>query len=109
MPVETVDAYCAGRAIRGIDLLKIDTQGYDLEVLRGAKEILPHVRLVLAEWTFRPLYQGMAEPDAIYRHLIDRAFRLVGIYHWWYSNGLADCADALFARMPAEPLSLAGP
>jgi len=40
--VETVDAYCAERGIPSIDLLKIDTQGYDLEVLRGV-HLLPAV------------------------------------------------------------------
>ena len=38
--VETVDAYCAERGIPSIDLLKIDTQGYDLEVLRGAERMV---------------------------------------------------------------------
>jgi FkbM family methyltransferase len=34
--VTTVDSYCAERGIDRIDLLKIDTQGYEFEVLRGA-------------------------------------------------------------------------
>jgi|GEM_PF-5705157 len=40
----------------------------------------------------------MAEPDALYRHLVDRGFRLVGVYRWGHFNGLADSADALFVR-----------
>jgi FkbM family methyltransferase len=35
--VTTLDEYCAANGIERIDLLKNDTQGYELEVLRGAE------------------------------------------------------------------------
>ena len=34
--VETLDGYCERHGIDSIDLLKVDTQGYDLNVLKGA-------------------------------------------------------------------------
>jgi FkbM family methyltransferase len=34
--ISTVDAYCATAGIDAIDFLKIDTEGHDLQVLRGA-------------------------------------------------------------------------
>jgi len=34
--ISTVDAYCSAKHIAQIDLLKIDTEGYELEVIRGA-------------------------------------------------------------------------
>jgi len=36
----TLDAFVAARGIERIDLLKIDTEGFDLAVLRGATEVL---------------------------------------------------------------------
>lgn len=39
-------------------LLKLDTQGYDLEVLAGAHEILDHVRAIQAEVSLRSIYEG---------------------------------------------------
>jgi FkbM family methyltransferase len=48
--VETVDNYCAKKGISQVDVLKIDTQGHDLSVLRGSRSMLerramtPHVR-----------------------------------------------------------------
>jgi FkbM family methyltransferase len=36
----TVDLFCAERKIKKIDVLKIDTEGFDLEVLKGADAML---------------------------------------------------------------------
>lgn len=39
--------------------LKMDTQGYDLEVFRGATAVLPRVAALQSEVSVRPLYEGM--------------------------------------------------
>jgi FkbM family methyltransferase len=38
--VDTLDAYCLSNNIKRIDLLKIDTEGYELSVLKGAERML---------------------------------------------------------------------
>lgn len=38
--VITLDEFCHSNKINAIDFLKIDTEGYDLEVLKGAKNVL---------------------------------------------------------------------
>jgi FkbM family methyltransferase len=48
--------------------LKIDTQGYEAEVLEGAAGILDRVRGVQLELTLSPLYQG----QLLWRDLVDR-------------------------------------
>jgi FkbM family methyltransferase len=42
LPVQciTLDAYCRTHGITHVGILKIDTEGFDLEVLRGAEEML---------------------------------------------------------------------
>jgi FkbM family methyltransferase len=49
---ETLDAFCAAEGVDSIDLLKIDTEGHDLSVLRGAAEMLAagRVGFVLTEF-----------------------------------------------------------
>jgi len=52
--VTTLDGFCAREGIAGIDLLKTDTEGFDLEVLRGATKLLGSgkVLFVYSEVTF---------------------------------------------------------
>lgn len=40
VPLTTVDVFCSQHNIQHIDLLKSDTQGYEINVLEGAKEML---------------------------------------------------------------------
>lgn len=43
---------------KGMALLKIDTQGFELEVLRGATGILPRTAAIQIEMSLVPLYDG---------------------------------------------------
>jgi FkbM family methyltransferase len=43
--VDTVDEYCRTHSIGNIDLLKVDTEGNDLRVIRGAMELLRRGRI----------------------------------------------------------------
>ena len=53
--VTTIDLFCAEHRIERINLLKIDTEGHDLDVIRGASNMLRRgeyrrsVRRVLAD------------------------------------------------------------
>lgn len=105
--VTTVQEYCRGHGIDRIDVLKTDTQGYDLEVLRGAEELLAADRIetVLVELTFTSMYQGASGFDEVCRYLLDRRFRFVSLYHIEYEKRFAGWADALFLN-PAFAESL---
>ena len=43
--MDTVDNYCLAKNIKKIDLLKIDTEGYEINVLEGAKKMLSEGRV----------------------------------------------------------------
>jgi hypothetical protein len=51
--VSTVDEFCSSHGIRTIDLLKVDAEGCDLDVLKGAAGKLKshEIRFVLTEFT----------------------------------------------------------
>lgn len=58
--VRTIDQFIESNELgnRKI-LLKMDTQGYDLEVLKGATNSLKHIVSIQSEISFQPLYEGM--------------------------------------------------
>lgn len=50
-PVETLDAFVARSRLNRIDLIKLDVEGYELDVLRGGRATIESFRpLVLMEW-----------------------------------------------------------
>jgi FkbM family methyltransferase len=55
VPMKTLDVFCADNGIVQIDLLKIDTEGFEAPVLRGSLGLLSNgcVDFVLAECDFR--------------------------------------------------------
>lgn len=102
--VSTVDAQCESAGVPFIDVLKTDTQGYDLHVLRGAERMIrgENVAVVLAEVLFAPLYSGQSYFHDIYAHLWARGFRLVTLYGVALNeNGYASWCDALFVHPQA--------
>jgi len=100
VPVMTLDGFCSARQIAGVDVLKLDTQGYEMHVLRGASESLKNgrIQMVCAEVQFVDLYEGQAEFTEAFDHLTQHGLFFIGLYSSAYSakNRLL-WADALFA------------
>jgi FkbM family methyltransferase len=98
LPISTLDEYCAARGVHCVDILKSDTQGYELEVLKGAAQAFARnqVHMVYVELIFNEMYEGMPRFDEVCRSLLDDRFRLVSIYDVYYQNGRASWTDALF-------------
>ena len=65
--VTTIDAYVAERGIQIIDLLKIDTEGNDLNVLRGAQSTLEQRRIQYIQFEYN--HRWIA-----FRHFLKDAF-----------------------------------
>ncbi len=60
-----------------IDLLKIDVQGYELPVLRGASRTLRRSRFVIVEMSLCTLYQGQAPFEDVLLTMHEAGFRVV--------------------------------
>jgi FkbM family methyltransferase len=52
--VTTIDDYCARQGIAAIDLLKIDTEGHDLAVLRGGARMIREGRVARIQFEYGP-------------------------------------------------------
>jgi FkbM family methyltransferase len=61
------------------DLIKIDVQGYEGRVLRGAERTLQHTRYCLIEMSFVPMYEGAWLFGDMYEFMKRRGFRLVAV------------------------------
>jgi FkbM family methyltransferase len=53
-----LDTFCANNGISFIDILKIDTQGYEYEVLQGARKNLSNIRCVTVEISLYDFYES---------------------------------------------------
>ena len=80
--VRTLASICAEYAIDRIDYLKIDTEGSDLAVLRGAEPLLAQdrVALVEAEVGMSPDNTHHVPIAEVVGFLEPRGYRLFGIY-----------------------------
>jgi FkbM family methyltransferase len=78
--IQTVDGYCAERGIERINLLKVDAEGFDLNVLEGAHELLQKqgIDLFVFEfgggWAAQKRY--LWEADEYFRSLPYTLYRL---------------------------------
>jgi FkbM family methyltransferase len=80
-------------------LLKLDVQGFELEALKGCKELLPNVTFVYVEVSFMELYAGQAHADDVVRFLFESGFSLAGANEPSYDrDGRCVQVDLLFRR-----------
>lgn len=96
--VITLDQYCTEHQIDHVDVIKLDTQGFDVEVLRGGMKVLREgrIHLVLIEIIFNEIYEGCANPEEVLSFMRINGFRLVTLYQCHLKQGFACWADALF-------------
>jgi FkbM family methyltransferase len=82
LTLTTLDSYCKKHTIETIDLLKIDTQGYDLEVLKGATELLAQkrIKLIYLEVNFVPMYVNQPSLDSICNFLQQFDYGILDFY-----------------------------
>lgn len=86
VPIKTLDAI-AGHYLKNAHapFLKIDTQGFEWQVLDGARVTLPHIKGILVELSLVPLYEG----QHLWREIIDR-LEAEGFTLWGFKPGFTD-------------------
>lgn len=89
--VRTLESFCIGAGISRIDFLKIDTEGFDLEVLKGAGPWLGEQRipLVLVEVSMNRTNTFHVAFDDVRRFMDERDYHIFGLYeqtHEWKTN-----------------------
>jgi FkbM family methyltransferase len=77
-----IDSLAERNNLKQIHLLKVDAEGYDLEVLRGAQVLLmkQEVEIIIAEVFFVPYREGQAYFWEIANYLHQLNYRFVNLY-----------------------------
>ncbi|MGL5889966.1 MAG: FkbM family methyltransferase, partial [Bacteroidia bacterium] len=84
---------------RNVDFLKIDVQGAELLVLRGAVNTLKQTSYVWVEVSFKPLYEHSTTFDEIYQFMNANNFQLISMLEGYRNkNGELLQADCLFQQ-----------
>ena len=78
-------------------LLKIDVQGFELEVLKGSKKLFKNIDYIYCECSYIEFYASQPLVNDIINFLHQEKFNLIGIHNQVYSNqGKHLQADFLF-------------
>jgi len=98
---DTIDRFCREQEISNIDILKVDVEGAEDRVFKGAKEMFSRgaVRSVFVEVYFRPVYERMPLFWDLDTHLKKFGFGLCGLYSLSSSrDGFLSFGNALYLR-----------
>lgn len=81
-------------------LLKVDVQGYEDRVLRGAERILEKIELIECELSIAHLYDGQPSFQEMIGHMSNLGFEIVDLDPFYYdtADGRPLSIDAMFAR-----------
>ena len=99
--INTIDNYCMQNNITIIDILKIDVQGSEIEVLKGALNMLKKgmIKLIYIETYFEQQYINQPLFHEISQLLYTHNFVLQDIYDPYFSkNNLLWC-DSIFINL----------
>ncbi len=83
-------------------LIKIDVEGAEMDVLRGATEILKDTVAVIAETSIAPRYEGTAELADIVGYMYERGFSVFDILLGSNLQGKLFQVDLVFVRTDAH-------
>ncbi len=103
VPVQRMDDLTAHWAGRCRQLLKLDVQGYELNVLRGAVATLKCCSYVYAECSEVALYDGQALRTDVEAFLKEHGFVRSGRHNELWAEGELIQADYLFSREGSVP------
>ena len=106
--VATLDEALVEAGHATVDIVKLDLQGFDLQALRGAPQVLQSAQVVVVEVWYAPVYAGTVNYLDIFSFMRENGFALytlVGV-HYSTSDRLL-WSDAVFVRADAAVLTQA--
>jgi len=113
---DTLDNQLSKIDIAKIDFIKLDTQGYELPILKGAQDTLLNTIGLTIEIEFAPMYKDQPLFDEVDRFVRENGFDLIDLQrHYWERKGSVNTgnrkgqlvyADALYFKSPERVLMI---
>lgn len=102
--VRSLDAIVSQLTLKPKVLAKIDVQGYEMNVLKGAEKSLAAIDALIVETSFETLYEQQPLFDEVYRFLLGRGFGYAGNFDQAADprTGAILQADGIFLRRQAS-------
>lgn len=105
LTLDTLDAWAEREGVTDVSLLKLDTQGSELDVLRGATRMIETVWAIKTEVEFNPIYLGQplfGDVDAFLRSHGFALWRLLNLTHYSKDHGGSRTDRQVFAATPQD-------
>jgi FkbM family methyltransferase len=104
VPVVTLDELVAKHQLAPPYLLKIDVEGAELEVLRGASQTLTETQAVIAEASLLPCFQDAPQFSDLVKAMADAGFSVFDIVAGYLqgSTNYLQQVDLIFVRTSAD-------
>ncbi|MDF2945761.1 MAG: FkbM family methyltransferase [Bacillales bacterium] len=113
---DTLDNKLDSVGISDVDFIKIDTQGYELSILQGARNTLKCVIGIEVEVEFIEIYENQPLFEEVNGYITDLGFEMMDLKrYFWRRNGKVNYGsnkgqlifgDALYFRTPESVCSL---
>ncbi|WP_047547843.1 FkbM family methyltransferase [Psychroserpens sp. Hel_I_66] len=96
--ITTVDFFCEKNNIEKIDVLKIDTEGFELEVFKGCEKMFSNskIGLLFFEVRFVEGHHDMPSFTELWNWALDKDFELVSIYPIVHRKKMGIYTNVLF-------------
>lgn len=79
VPITKVDLFFKDKPLTKNTLLKLDVQGFELEVLKGSINVLENINYVVIEANLEKLYNNQPTFSMVHSFLIEKGFDLNGM------------------------------
>jgi FkbM family methyltransferase len=111
VPVQRLDEALRSVSLPPPVLLKIDVQGFELDVLEGAGALIASIDYCYLELSYVELYEGQPLASSVLSYLFSRGFQLAGVFNqvdtrafgptqadFLLANNLGSKAQSVFSR-----------
>jgi len=97
VPIVSLDFFTKNKKIEKVHLLKVDTQGFEMEVFKGAKGLFKKnaVGLVLFEVNFLDIYKKAPRFNELLTFFFHKNFKIVNLYDVTHISNCIGWCDIL--------------